>query len=377
MRAARVILAAIVNDSPRNWKRLVLKCGTSSLTDDSGRISLPKLWAIGRGVQLLKDKLGCHVVIVSSGAGAAGRERLGLKLPLTLPDKQAAAAVGQALLMLDWARALAPLPVAQLLLTASDVQDRERYVNARNTIEASLRLGAVPVINENDSVATSEIRLGDNDTLSAWTAYLADADALVILTDVEGLYDRDPGRFSDARRIDTVTDLNEVRHLAQGTRDQRGTGGMVTKLRAAEIATQAGIETLVIGGGGAGLEALAEGTVRGTRFRARPHAPRRKAWLAQQPTRGQLTIDAGALNALKKGSSLLAIGITAVQGTFRFGDAVDIINGGTLIARGLSNFDSDAATRIKGQRSSEFRRILGNRDFDEVVHRDNLVLVRP
>lgn len=361
--------------APHDWKRLVIKCGTSSLTDESGRLSLPKLWAIGRGVQQLRDRLGAHVVIVSSGAGATGRERLGLKLPLTLPEKQAAAAVGQALLMLDWARAVAPLPVAQLLLTASDVQDRERYVNARNTIEASLRLGAVPVINENDSVATSEIRLGDNDTLSAWTAYLADADALVILTDVDGLYDRDPNRHAGARRIDVVTDLKDVRALAGGSHDERGTGGMVTKLRAAEIATKAGIETLIIGGGGAALEALAAGEVRGTRILARPHAPARKAWLAQQTPRGQLLVDEGAARALRRGSSLLASGITEVSGTFRFGDAVDVLSGTDLLARGLTNFDSPALQRIRGRRSSEFEQILGSRDFEEVVHRDNLVLL--
>lgn len=357
-----------------NWKRLVVKFGTSSLTDESGRISLPKLWAVGRGLQLIHDRLGCSIVVVSSGAGAAGRERLGLKLPLTLPEKQAAAAVGQTLLMLDWARALAPLPVAQLLLTASDVQDRERYVNARNTIEASLRLGAVPVINENDSVATSEIRLGDNDTLSAWTAYLAGADALVIVTDVDGLYDGDPRRNPAAQRIDVVEDVARVSHLAGDTRDQRGTGGMVTKLRAAKIATQAGIETLIIGGGGAGLEALALGEVRGTRFLARPHAPARKAWLAQQPTRGEVEIDAGAEQALLRGSSLLASGVTGVSGSFRFGDTVAIRSGERLVARGLTNYDSEALLKIRGRRSSEFAAILGARDFDEVIHRDNLVL---
>lgn len=353
---------------------MVIKFGTSSLTDDSGRISLPKLWAIGRGLQLIQDRLGCHIVLVSSGAGAAGRERLGLKLPLTLPEKQVAAAVGQTLLMLDWARALAPLPVAQLLLTASDVQDRERYVNARNTIETSLRMGAVPVVNENDSIATNEIRLGDNDTLSAWTAYLAGADVLVIVTDVDGLHDGDPRRNPDARRIDVVADPDEVQHLARGTSDQRGTGGMVTKLKAARIASQAGIETLIIGGGGAGLEALARGDIRGTRFLARPHAPARKAWLAQQPAKGVISVDAGAARALRGGSSLLASGITGVTGSFQFGDAVSVEADGEPVARGLSNYDSDAVSRIQGLRSSEFAAVLGVKDFDEVVHRDNLVL---
>jgi glutamate 5-kinase len=356
------------------WKRIVIKIGTSSLTDASGRIQVAKLYAIGRGVQLLQERLGCKVVIVSSGAGAAGRQQLGIRLPLTLPEKQAAAAVGQALLMLDWARALAPQTVAQLLLSASDIQDRERYVNARNAIEASLRLGAVPVINENDSVATAELKVGDNDTLSAWTAYLTDADALVMLTDVDGLYDSDPRRNPQAARVDVVSDIAQVEHLAGGTKDSRGTGGMVTKLRAAAIATQAGIETLIIGGGGAGLEALARGEVRGTRFLARAHAPARKAWLAQQVPRGSIQIDAGAVAALTNGSSLLASGIMAVPGTFAFGDAVAVTCDGAPVARGLTNYGSDALRLICGRRSSEIAGILGSKDYDEVIHRDNLVV---
>ena len=219
------------------WRRVVIKIGTSSLTDESGRISRPQLWALGRGLRVLSQALDCRVVLVSSGAGAAGRERLGLRLPLTMPEKQAAAAVGQALLMLDWAQALAPLPVAQLLLTAADVRDRQRYVNAKNALEASLKLGAIPIINENDSVATSEIRLGDNDTLSAWTAYLVDADALVILTDVPGFFETDPRLDPGASRLDIVSDIAAVHHLAGKAGSERGTGGMATKLRAAEIAT--------------------------------------------------------------------------------------------------------------------------------------------
>lgn len=358
----------------RRWRRVVVKVGTSSLTDDSGRISLPKLWALGRGLQVLAAAHDCKPVLVSSGAGAAGRERLGLRLPLTLPEKQAAAAVGQALLMLDWARALAPMPVAQLLLTAADIQDRERYVNAKHALEASLKLGAVPVVNENDSVATAEIMVGDNDTLSAWTAYLVGADALVILTDVDGLYDGDPRRNPRARRIDVVEDVEAVAEVAGRQGSERGTGGMVTKLRAAAIATRAGIETLVIGGGGEGLESLARGEVRGTRFLAGAQAPARKAWLAQQPERGAVEIDDGAARALRAGRSLLPSGVTAVSGTFGFGDAVSIRQGGSVIARGLSNYDSQALGRIRGRQTGEIADVLGRKDFDEIIHRDNLVL---
>lgn len=357
------------------WQRLVVKVGTSSLTDEQGRLYPPYLWAIARGVQVLQRAWGAKVALVSSGAGAAGRERLGLKLPLTLPEKQAAAAVGQTLLMLDWSRAFAPLSVAQLLLTAADIQDRERYVNAKNALEASLKLGAVPIINENDSVATSEIKLGDNDTLSAWTAYLMGAEALVILTDIDGLYERDPRLDPTARRIELVTDINAVAHMAGRAGTSRGTGGMATKLKAARIASEAGIETLIIGRGGEALEALACGEVRGTRIAAQAGRSARKAWLAQQPACGRISIDAGALRALQAGRSLLPSGVTAVSGAFHFGDAVGVICEGQLVAQGLSNYSAEALARIKGRRTSEIAGILGYKDYDEVIHRDNLVML--
>lgn len=356
------------------WRRIVVKVGTSSLTDDRGRIHPPRMWAIARGVWVLAERCGARPVLVSSGAGAAGRERLGIKLPLTLPDKQAAAAVGQTLLMLDWARALAPHPVAQLLLSADDVRARERYVNAKNALESSLKLGTVPIVNENDSVATSELKLGDNDTLSAWVAYLVDADALIVLTDVEGLFDADPRRASGARRIDVVRDVAEVAHLSGGVGSTRGTGGMATKLNAARIATEAGIETLVIGGGGEGLEALARGEVRGTRFLARKHQPARKAWIGQQPARGRVLVDAGAAKALREGRSLLPKGVVAVEGEFGFGDAVDVVHEGRVLGRGLANYGHDALERIRGRHTREIAEVLGAKDFDEALHRDNLLL---
>ncbi len=356
------------------WKRVVVKVGTSSLTDASGRIYPPLLWALARGLGVLQAALGCKVVLVSSGAGAAGRERLGITLPLTLPEKQAAAAVGQSLLMLEWARAFAPVPVAQLLLTTADIQDRERYVNAKNALEASLKLGALPIINENDSVATSEIKFGDNDSLSAWASHLVGANALVILTDVEGLFDSDPRFNPEARRLDIVEDVVEVLHLAGNAGTTRGTGGMVTKLRAAALATGAGTETLIIGGGGAGLEALAGGEIRGTRFLAKAHTPSRKSWLAQQRVWGELEVDAGALQALQTGRSLLPKGITGVSGTFTFGDAVAVTHSGVKVAQGLSNYASSALEKIRGKHTREIAGVLGAKDYDEVIHRDNLVL---
>lgn len=361
----------------RAWRSVVVKVGTSSLTDASGRIDPPRMWAIARGLLTLEQATGARPVLVSSGAGAAGRERLGVSLPLTLPEKQAVAAVGQTLLMLDWARALAPRPVAQLLLSAGDVHHRERYVNAKHALDASLRMGAVPVVNENDSVATQELKLGDNDTLSAWVAYLVDADALIILTDVDGLYDGDPRRDRDARRIDVVDDLDAVESVAGGTGSARGTGGMVTKLRAARIARDAGIETWITGGGGAALEALARGGSPGTRVAALDTPVRaRKAWLSQLPVAGRVAVDGGAVEALRRGSSLLPAGVTRVAGAFGFGDAVEVVDAdGGRVALGIVNFGADALRRIAGRHTREIEGRLGAKDFDEVVHRDNLVLV--
>jgi len=365
----------------RTMRRLVVKVGTSPLTDDSGRLDPARLADVARGARALAAAAGspgrsAELVLVSSGAGAAGRERLGLRLPLTLPEKQAAAAVGQARLMLDWAAAWEPTPVAQLLLSAYDVRTRRRYVNAKNALEATLALGAVPIVNENDSVATSELKVGDNDTLSAWVAYLVDADLLVILTDVDGLYEADPRKVPGARRLRVVADLASVAPLAGGAGTDRGTGGMSTKLQAARIAADAGIETVVLGGGGAGLEALARGEDVGTRFLAGEGVPARKAWILNQPIAGAVLVDAGARDALLAGRSLLPRGVVGVRGQFAFGDAVAVECEGERVAVGLTNYSSADLARIAGRHTREVPAILGAHHYDEVVHRDNLVLDR-
>ena len=363
------------------WRRIVIKLGTSSLTDDEGRIEQAKLDAIAAGTRALVTANASHgqpakAVIVSSGAGAAGRERLGLKLPLTLPQKQAAAAVGQSLLMRAWGEAFAPEPVAQMLLTAGDVQARRRYVNAKNALEASLAVGAVPIVNENDTVATSELKVGDNDTLSAWVSYLLGADVLIILTDVDGLYDADPRHNRAARLIPVVHDLGSVKALGGGAGGALGTGGMSTKLGAAKIAADAGIPTIVLGGGGEGLAALAKGERRGTLFVAGSQVPTRKAWIANQPTRGVVTVDAGAARALAAGRSLLPKGVLSATGEFAFGDAVEVRHEEGLVGVGLSNYASGDLARIVGSHTSAIAGILGAHHYDEVIHRDNLLLVR-
>lgn len=367
----------MTDPTPFRWRRVVIKVGSSTLTDERGHIHPPSMWSVARAVRVLSEATGAKAVIVSSGAGASGRARLNLQPPLTLPEKQAAAAVGQPLLMLDWERALAPGLVAQLLLSAGDIHERERYVNAKHALEALLELGVMPIVNENDSVATAEIKLGDNDTLSAWTAYLIDADALVLLTDVDGLFDKDPRKHPDAQPIAEVENIDDVAQVAGASRDPRGTGGMQTKLGAARIAQRNGIETFIIGGGGAGLEALARGEVRGTRVLAKRSGSARKAWIAGQRVRGVIEVDAGAAQALARGRSLLPSGISAVAGAFDFGDAVDVRAGDAVVARGLVNYGAEALARIRGRHSREIADILGHKDFDEAIHRDQLVYWGP
>jgi glutamate 5-kinase len=282
--------------------------------------------------------------------------------------------VGQAALMMDWARAFAPRPVAQVLLSAGDIQDRSRYVNARNALEASFALGSIPIINENDTVAVAELKLGDNDTLSAWVAYLVDADQLILLTDVDGLYTANPRNDSSAKRIPVVSELSQVEHLGGSAGSARGTGGMATKLKAARIACDAGIETVILGGGGLGLEAWSRGADTGTRILAGKGAARR-GWMLHQPTRGTLQVDAGAQKAVRDGRSLLPRGLLSVDGAFGAGELVALEHDGKRVAHGLSNYSASELVRIAGRHSSEIEAILGHRDYEEVVHRSNLVLV--
>ncbi|PYE55968.1 glutamate 5-kinase [Deinococcus yavapaiensis] len=351
-------------------RRVVVKIGSSSLTDAAGRIEPPKLWAIARACL----SLNAEVTLVSSGAVAAGRGVLGAGKPATLPHKQALAAIGQAVLMQEWARAFAPKPVAQILLSADDVQARGRFVNAKHALERVLKLGAVPIVNENDTVATAELRVGDNDTLSAWVAYLAEADTLLLLTDVDGLYTANPKSDSTARRIDVVHDVSDVEHLASGSGSALGTGGMTTKLRAARIASEAGVETVILGGGGAGLEAWSKGENPGTRVLPRRQTAKR-GWLLHATPRGTLIIDAGAERALKSGKSLLPSGIMRVDGDFSFGDVVRIDGPSGPLAQGLTNYAAKDVERISGRQSAEIVGLLGHHDFDEVVHRNGLVLL--
>jgi glutamate 5-kinase len=364
-------------------QRLVVKVGTSTLTHKNGKFNLERMERI---VRELADQVnsGRQVVLVSSGAVGAGMGRLGLKeKPRTLPEKQAAAAVGQGLLMHMYEKFFNDygLQVAQILLTRDDLADRRRYLNARHTLAALLRLGVIPVVNENDTVAVEEIRVGDNDTLSALVAGLIDADLLFLLTDTPGLFTANPEIDREASLLSCVSEITpEIEALAGGSGSTWATGGMGTKLQAARLATSFGIPVIIASGLQQGQisAALAGGSV-GTIFIPREHRTHtRKRWMAFAPAaQGQIKVDVGAERAIcNEGKSLLPGGVTDVKGDFDQGAVVSIINNeGKEIARGLTNYPATAVKQVQGRKTKEIEEILGYKDYDEVVHRDNLIVL--
>jgi glutamate 5-kinase len=361
-------------------RRLVVKLGSSLVACEQGPRSA-WLASLAADVAALRAE-GCEVILVSSGAVALGRRALGIPRPQRLDLKQAAAATGQPLLMAAWSKAFGPLGLttAQLLLTAHDTEQRRAFLNARGTIDALLKTGAIPIINENDSTATAELRVGDNDRLSARVAQLAGADLLVLLSDVDGLYGADPRHDPSARHIPFVDALTpEVLALA-GEADAQGlgTGGMRTKLEAARIAAAAGCATLIGSGEGVGaLGRLIEGKARHTLIAAQGSpASAYKAWIAGTlAPAGAIRIDPGAAAALARGSSLLPSGAVGISGDFGRGDCVAVIGpAGRELARGLSRYDSGEAGRLLGAQGADIAERLGYSRGDELIHRDDLVL---
>ncbi|GAA4008882.1 glutamate 5-kinase [Sphingomonas humi] len=361
-------------------RRLVIKLGSALVTSGEGpRTAF--LSDIAADVAALRRD-GTEVILVSSGAVALGLGRLGLSRSPRLDHKQAAAAAGQPFLMQAWETAFAShdLCTAQLLLTAHDTEDRRAFLNARSTIAALLKAGAVPIINENDSTATAELRVGDNDRLSARVAQLAGADLLVLLSDVDGLYTADPRRDPDAAHVPDVAAVTPaIIALAGGASGSGpGTGGMRTKLEAARIAAAAGCATLIGSGTEPGaLRRLLSGEARRTRIAADGSPARAyKAWIAGTLAPiGSLVIDAGAAAALRRGSSLLPSGVTAAEGAFARGDCLSVRDpDGEEIARGLSRYDADEARRLLGARGDEITARLGYSRGDALIHRDDMVL---
>jgi glutamate 5-kinase len=375
-------------------RRIVVKVGSSILTRD-GQLRHRVFGAIARQVAALQDA-GREVVVVSSGAIAIGSRRLGWKHPgRSIPEKQAAAAVGQIGLIEIYQRHLGRLgkPVGQVLVTRDGLEARENFLNARHTLLTLLQLGVVPIVNENDTVATEEIRFGDNDNLSATVVNLVAADLLVILTDVDGLWKQPPtapaGRAGAAptRRparpeiFDVVASLSpEVLAAAQGASSAFGRGGMATKLEAAQTAARCGASTVVCNGQlGDSLLRVAAGEAVGTLFLSGQRLASRKHWLAfTMRTRGEIEVDDGAVAALvERGRSLLPAGVAGVRGEFGIGDPVAIVDGrGNAVARGLVAYSSEEIRRIAKRPAREIQPVLGYSNGDEVIHRDDLVLLR-
>ncbi len=364
-------------------RRLVVKVGSGLITAAATGADQARIDALADAIVAIRP--GRQVVLVSSGAIVTGTARLGLgHRPQSIPEKQAAAAVGQSALMWHYEAAFHRhgIRVGQVLLTAQDIADRARYLNARNTLAALLRFGVLPVVNENDTVAVEEIKVGDNDTLSALVASLIEADLLVILSDVEGLYTADPRRDAAARKLDVVEAVtDEITRLVWDRAGDISVGGMATKLTAAQKAAAAGIPMVIASGRQPRvLERLLAGEPIGTYFA--PRADRltaRKQWLAfAVPPQGRLTVDAGAWRALtEQGRSLLPSGLLAVDGDFTAGEVVAVVNeaDGREFARGLVNFDAAECRKILGAKTQELEQRLGYRSVDEVIHRDNLVIL--
>jgi len=361
--------------------RVVIKIGSTLLVDQqTGRINRAWLDALCDDVSAMRGR-GQAVVLVSSGAIALGRRALDLpRRPLRLEESQAAAASGQIRLAHAYQETLEARGqhVAQVLLSLADTEERRRYLNARNTMKTLLELGAVPVVNENDTVATEEIRYGDNDRLAARVAQMISADCLVLLSDIDGLYSADPGLDAQAEFIPEVAELTpEIEALAGGSRSGMGSGGMVTKLVAARIALGAGCHVAIANGRRLNPLAALEQGQRCTWFlRHASPAAARKQWIAGSlKPRGVLQVDAGAERALRAGNSLLPAGVVAVSGRFERGDAVVIQGTGNRdLGHGLSAYSSEEAARIRGCQSGQIESILGYSGREELVHRDDLVI---
>lgn len=361
--------------------RVVVKIGTSVLTGGTARLDQAHMVELARQCAVLHGK-GHDVIVCTSGAIAAGRERLGYpELPATITSKQLLAAVGQSRLMLVWERLfeIFGIHVGQVLLTRADVEDRRRFLNARDTMQALLARRIIPIVNENDAVATAEIKVGDNDNLSALCAVLAEADLLVMLTDQQGLFTADPRREPTASLIPEVVAIDEtLRCIAGGSGTELGTGGMATKLQAADVARRAGTDVVIAAGRLPDVVLrVVEGERVGTRFRAvETPLEHRKRWIyAGVVPSGVLHVDEGAARAVQaRGSSLLPAGITSVEGAFERGDTVRLVApGGRELGRGIVRYDRPDVERILGCRSDEIEQRLGYA-FGPVVHRDDLIL---
>lgn len=364
------------------WDRIVVKVGTSTLTHATGKLDLKQIEKLVRELADLMNQ-GKEIVLVTSGAVGAGLGRLGFsKKPRSLREKQAVAAVGQGILLHMYEKIFAEYGqiVAQILLTRDDFSERKRYLNIRHTFSQLMEYGVIPIVNENDTTAVDELKFGDNDSLAALVAGAIDADLLILLTDIEGLYDAHPKLYPDAKKIDLIAEITpEIELLAGGAGSYLGTGGMSTKIQAAKICTNSGIPMVIANGSKEGvLDEIIKGEQIGTLFLPREEKLcGRKKWIAYgSALAGKIVIDAGAADALiKEGKSLLPIGIVEIKGNFEAGATVSVIDTQDIeIARGIANYSAIELDKIKRKKTKEIEAILGHKDYDEAIHRDNLVL---
>lgn len=371
-----------IRQNLRNVKRIVVKVGSSTLTYGNGHLNLGQLENLIRQLADIHNK-GIEVILVTSGAVGAGMGKLGMKeRPKTIPKKQAAAAVGQGLLMHMYEKIFAEYgkTTAQILLTREDMNNRVRFLNARNVLFELLGNGVIPVINENDAVVVEEIKFGDNDTLSAIVASIVEAELLILLSDIDGLYDSNPNNNPGAKLISYVDKITEgIEGSAGQAVTKVGTGGMITKIRAAQIAMSSGINMVISNGSEPGvLGSILSGHQVGTLFKGKSFSMHsKKKWLAfGSKPKGEIIVDDGASAALKsKQSSLLPSGVINAQGSFQEGDVVRIIDKeNNEVAKGIVNYSFSEVCLIKGIKSSDIEASLGYKTFDEVIHRDNIVI---
>jgi glutamate 5-kinase len=371
------------NEVLKAAKRIVVKIGSSLVSSRAAGLEPERIDRLADDLAAIRSE-GREVLVVSSGAIVSGIKKLSLKeYPKSLPVKQAAAAVGQSRLMWAYEKSFERLDikVAQILLTHQDLADRRRFLNARHTLAALIEFKVIPIINENDTVAVEEIRVGDNDTLAAEVAHLVDADLLVILSDIDGLFTDDPRKNPSAELIPLISEITEDIERRAGVATTFGsTGGMATKVRAAKKVGEYGVATLIVNGQTPGLlpQVLA-GSQGGSLFLAKARRMKsRKHWIGYTlRPRGAITLDQGAVDALtKRGKSLLASGIVKVTGAFEAGDPISCLDpDGKEFAKGLVNCSSDTLTRTKGLKTAEIQQRLGPQEYDEVIHRDNLVIL--
>jgi glutamate 5-kinase len=364
-----------------NFNRVVIKVGSALVSPNNNGCSGKYIEAIARFVTKCHQE-NKEVILVSSGSVAAGRHLIQHRSPIpSIPTKQAMASVGQLQMMANWQRFF-DVPCSQLLITHGDLKDRQRYINIKNTLRILLANGVIPIVNENDTVATEELKVGDNDNLAALVALNCEADCLIILSDIDGVYNKDPKRNDDAEMISEIFEItDEIYAMAGTTNNPIATGGMKTKLQAAEKAVENGIDTYILNGTkNQVFERIIAGENPGTRFLAKQEVRRaKKHWLKHTlKSHGQLVLDSGAVNAVKNnGASLLPSGILSATGEFLAGESLDIIDGSTkaIIAKGICQYNHQDLFRIKGAKTDQIQSILGFCPSKVIVHRDDMVIM--